>query len=253
MNIKVVKKKGETVSFILEGVTPAFANALRRTMVSDVPTMAVDYADFEDNNGILYDEIIAQRLGFIPLKCDPEKFNFTEECKCKGKGCPSCQAVFAIEKTGPCTVYSGDMKPSNKAVQPTSPKFPIATLQKGQTLKLVAIARKGTGQRHARWQAANAAYQYYPELVESGNKAAVSKCPKGCLKASGSKVVLSDPLKCNLCMACEPYGVKIKGRDDKFIFTVESVSGLEPAYIVSKAAQILTEKADEFKKQASKL
>ncbi|RLC27110.1 MAG: hypothetical protein DRH37_11210 [Deltaproteobacteria bacterium] len=54
-------------------------------------------------------------------------------------------------------------------------------------------------------------------------------------------------------MACEPYGVKIKGRDDKFIFTVESVSGLEPAYIVSKAAQILTEKADEFKKQASKL
>lgn len=253
MNIKITKKKGEFLEFVLDGVTPAFANALRRIMVSEVPTLAVEHVDFEDNSSILYDEIIAQRLGLIPLVCDPEKFNFTDECKCKGKGCPSCQVVFALEKTGPGIAHSGDMKSSNKAVKPTSPKFPITELMKNQPLKFSAVARLGIGKKHVRWQAANAAYQYYPELVESGAKTAASKCPKGCLKVKGSKVALADPLKCDLCMSCQAHGVKIIGRDDKFIFHVESVSGLVPAYIVSKAAQILIQKADEFKKQAAKL
>lgn len=253
MDVKILKKKGESLEFVLEGATPAFANALRRIMVSEVPTLAVDYVDFEDNSSILYDEIIAQRLGLIPLVCDPEKFNFTEECKCKGKGCPACQVVLALEKTGPGTVHSGDLKSSNKAVKPVSPKFPVTELLKDQAIKLMAIARLGTGKRHVRWQAANAAYRYYPEVVESGDKRAASKCPKGCLKMKGSKVVLADPLKCDLCMACEAAGMKIQGREDKFIFRVESVSGLEPAYIVSKAAQILAEKADGFRKGAAKL
>lgn len=254
MKIKILQKDKKQVNFILEGVGVPFANALRRMMVSEIPTMAVDYVDFEDNSSILYDEVIAQRLGLIPLVCNPEKFNFTEDCKCKGKGCANCQVVLALEKEGPCMVHSGDLKSSSKAVKPTSPNFPIVNLMENQKLKLSAVARLGTGQKHARWQTANAVYQYYPELVEAGKKkTAVSKCPKGCLKKKGKKVVLADPLKCNLCMVCKEYGVKIKGNDEKFIFRVESVSGLDAGYIIEKAAQTLAERADEFKNQANKL
>ena len=115
------------------------------------------------------------------------------------------------------------------------------------------MAKIGIGKQHAKWQAANASYGYYPEVKEAGDSKAVKLCPKGALKAKGAKATLADPLKCDLCDACSEGGMKIEGSPTKFIFKVESVSGLEPAYIVSKAAEILQEKATEFKKELSKL
>jgi hypothetical protein len=43
--------------------------------------------------------------------------------------------------------------------------------------------------------------------------------------------------------------VKVVGDPTKFVFTVESISGLDPEYIVEKSAQILEEKAKEFREQ----
>ena len=254
MKIKVTKRKGDILEFVLEEATPAFANALRRIMVSEVPTLAVDWVDFEENNSALFDETIAHRLGLIPLVFDPDKMNLPEDCKCGGKGCPLCQVVFAMEKSGPGTAYSGDMKSSNRAVKPTDPRFPIAELLKEHRIKLNAVAIMGTGKAHAKWQAANVGYQYYPEMVEaSSDKKAIKLCPRGALKPRGAKVVLADPLKCDLCESCFKAGMKINGSDSKFIFRVESVSGLPPEKIVSRAAEILMKKGEELKGLVSKL
>ena len=254
MKIKVVRKKGDFLEFVLEGATPAFANAMRRIMVSEVPTLSVDWVDFEENSSAVFDETVAHRLGMIPLVFDQDKMNLPEDCKCGGKGCPLCQAVFVLEKSGPAVVHSGDMKSSNRAVKPTDPRFPIVELLKGHRIKLSAVARIGVGRDHAKWQAANVGYQYYPEMVTaSTEKKAVKLCPRGALKARGNKVVLADPLKCDLCESCFKAGMRIKGNNTKFIFRVESVSGLSPDRIVSKAADILMGKGDELKKLASKL
>ncbi|RLJ09563.1 MAG: DNA-directed RNA polymerase subunit D [Candidatus Aenigmatarchaeota archaeon] len=258
MKIKIVSKTDEKITFVLSGATPAFANALRRIMVSEVPTMAIEWVDFYENNSVFFDEMIAHRLGLIPLRFDPDKFNFTDECVCNGKGCPSCQVVFVIDKTGPCMVYSGDMKSSNKDVQPIDPGFPIVELFPGQKLKLEAVAVLGRGKEHAKWQAANAAYQYYPVLktkdVKNPEKIK-KKCPKGILSVKAGKLVLDDPIKCDLCRACaeQSEGVEIEGDPTRFIFRVETVSGLKPEEIVSKAAEILGKKAEEFKKELKKL
>jgi len=253
MKIKILSKKGEKLEFLLEDTSPAFANALRRVMISEVPVLAVDWIDVEKNSSILFDEIIAHRLGMIPLVFDPKKFNFMEDCKCGGKGCPLCQVVFALDKTGPCVVYSGDLKSSNREVRPTDPRFPIVELLKDQQIRLEAVAKLGTGRQHAKWQAANVGYQYYPELTESGEPKAVRMCPTGALKLRGKKVILANPLKCNLCEACFKAGTRIKGNDKKFIFRVESVSGLKPEQIVLQATEILLKKAEEFKSAAAKL
>ena len=93
MKIKILNRKGEKLRFLLEGTTPAFANALRRIMISEIPNLAIDVVEFQDNTSALFDEIIAHRLAMLPLEFDPDKFNFTAECKCGGKGCPSCQAT----------------------------------------------------------------------------------------------------------------------------------------------------------------
>ena len=253
MKAKIISKKGDKLVFVLDEASPAFANALRRVMISEVPTLAVDYIDIRENSSIIFDEMLAHRMGMIPLVFDPKKFNFTEDCKCGGKGCPLCMVVFAINKTGPCTVYSGDMKSSNREVKPTDPRFPIVQLLKGQQLVVEAVAKMGIGKQHARWQAANVGYQYYPELVKGGDAKAVKLCPTGALKLKGKSVSLADPVKCNLCQSCFQAGTEIKGNEKKFIFRVESVSGLKPGDIVSKAAEIISNKAEEFKSGAAKV
>lgn len=257
MKVRIISKKGDKLSFVLEESTPAFANAIRRIMTSEVPTMAIEWVDMMQNNSALFDEIIAHRLGMIPLVFEPDKFNFTDECKCEGKGCPLCQVVFVAEATGPRIVYSGDMKSSNKEVKPTDPNFPIIELLKGQSIKFEAVAKLGFGSKHAKFQAANVAYKYYPEIkvmegasqkdLEKGVKA----CPKGALSMKGSKTVLDSEL-CNFSRSCEAASngsIKIEGDQTRFIFEIETVSGLEPTYIVEKAAEILGAKAEEFKKE----
>ena len=258
MKVSLSEKKGSKLTFVLQGATPAFANALRRIMVSEIPTMAIDSVEFHENDSVLFDEVIAHRLGLLPIAFEPGKFNFTKDCKCGGKGCPLCQVVFAVERKGPGVVYSGDMKSSNKEARPTSPDFPIVELLDGQSIKLEATAIMGTGKEHAKWQAANASYQYYPEIVVKDAKEArkcIKNCPKDVLETKGEKLVLADPEKCDMCRQCLEgcEGIEVKGDPTRFIFKVESISGLKPDYIVSAAAEALQGKAEEFKKELKKL
>ncbi len=249
MEIKILNKKGNKLDFLVEDTTPAFVNALRRLMISEVPTMAIEWIDMHENSSSLFDEVIAHRLGLLPLQFDPSKFNFTEDCRCKGKGCSLCQAVFVLEKSGPGIAFSGDMKAVNKSVMPTDPRFPVVELLANQKIKLGATAKLGRGKDHIKWQAAVASYHYLPDL--SGKK-----IPKACQKhkplARGSE--LSKPAKCDVCRIAENISADGHYKDpSSFVFSVESVSGLEPEEIVSQANEILKNKAEDFKKNLGKI
>ena len=43
-------------------------NSLRRVMIGEVVTMAIDLVTFEENTSVINDEIIAHRLGLVPIK-----------------------------------------------------------------------------------------------------------------------------------------------------------------------------------------
>ncbi|HIP75315.1 MAG TPA: DNA-directed RNA polymerase subunit D, partial [Thermococcus paralvinellae] len=74
MKIKILEKGEDAVRFILEGVDTAFANALRRTIIGEVPTFAIDEVEFYENDSALFDEIIAHRLAMIPLTTPYDRF-----------------------------------------------------------------------------------------------------------------------------------------------------------------------------------
>jgi DNA-directed RNA polymerase subunit D len=255
MKIKILGKKGDKLEFLLEGSSPAFANELRRIMVTEVPVLAVEFVNIVENTSALYDEMIAHRLGLIPLVFDPKKFNFVEDCKCGGKGCPLCQAVFALEKSGPATVYSGDMRSSNKDVKPKDNGFPVTELLDGQNIKLEAVAQLGTGKTHSKFQAANASYQYFPEIrkAKKGEAEKLEECPKQFFTLKDGKPVIKDFTKLDINGSCRIGDYILELNPTKFIFRVESVSGLKPEDIAIKAAEILAGKGEEFGKLVGKL
>lgn len=77
--IIIISKNETDMEFDLVGIQPAFANAFRRLMLSEVPSMAIEKVIVVNNTSLLQDEILAHRLGLIPLKADPRLFELKPE------------------------------------------------------------------------------------------------------------------------------------------------------------------------------
>ncbi len=148
--LEKIKEKNK-ISFIIRGINPQLANLLRRNMIEEVPVMAVEDVEFRKNNSILYDEIIAHRLGLVPFTTDLKSYNLPEKCKCKGKGCAKCTLKMILKAKGPGTVYVSDIKTKDSKVKPVFPKIPIVKLLKNQDLELESVMILGKGKEHTKW------------------------------------------------------------------------------------------------------
>ncbi|MFH1473901.1 MAG: DNA-directed RNA polymerase subunit D [Candidatus Aenigmatarchaeota archaeon] len=259
MKVKILSKNDTEIKFLLEESNPQFANALRRIMMSEIPILTIEYVDFMINNSVLYNELIAHRLGLVPLVFDSKKFHFRDKHD-NDKTCSMCEVVFAINKKGPCVVYTKDMKSSNPDVKPMYDNIPIVELFDDQKLKLEASSSLGTGKDHARYQSSVASYRYFPKvkIIDklSNPEECVKVCSKNALKISGSKASVNND--CDLCKECvniaNPKGsLEIEGDSTSFIFDVESVSGLKPEDIIYQAVDILKKKIKDFGKEVKKI
>ena len=76
--ITPIKNTENNLIFEMDGVDASIANAFRRIMISEVPTMAIETVYITSNTSVIPDEILAHRLGLIPLLIDPSKFKFKE-------------------------------------------------------------------------------------------------------------------------------------------------------------------------------
>ena len=151
VKVSVLKKDSNKVYFLMKGVSEIIANSLRRTIIEEVPTMAIEDVNFIKNGSALYDEIMALRLGLIPLKTDLKSYDLMSDCKCQGKGCSKCQLHFKLKTVGPKNVYAEDLVCNDPKVKPIYPKMLICKLLKGQKLDLEAVAVLGSGREHAKW------------------------------------------------------------------------------------------------------
>ena len=64
------------MEFDLVGVDASIANAFRRILIAEVPTMAIETVFVFNNTSVIQDEVLAHRLGLIPIKADPERFGW---------------------------------------------------------------------------------------------------------------------------------------------------------------------------------
>lgn len=194
-NVRIRELKKDRVNFVLENVDLAFANSLRRVMMADIPTVAIDIVEFETNTTVLPDEFIAHRLGMIPLvsnNCD-EAIRNSRDCTCL-ESCQNCSIELllsvACNENRTMEVTSNHLDvvarggygwreevddgeeiarrsetfghPVGKN-DPSAPPVLICKIRKGQELRVRCIAKKGIAKEHAKWSpCAAVSFEYDP-------------------------------------------------------------------------------------------
>ena len=254
MDLKLLNKKENTITLLVKDSNPVFVNTLRRVIISDVPSMAIKKVAFTKNNSALFDEMLAHRLGLVPLTTDLVSYNMPDKCSCKGAGCVKCQTTLTLKAEGPCSVYASDMKSTDPAIKVVYPKMLLVKLLKGQEVEFEATASLGTGKEHAKFSPAHVFYKAYPKISLDKIKnpeEVVKSCPVDVFALDGKQVKITNLEACHLCMACvdvaDPEGsVMVDGSEKDFIFTVESWGKLTCEEILVKALDLIDAKVDEF-------
>ncbi|KAI3892671.1 hypothetical protein MKX03_005105 [Papaver bracteatum] len=77
--VTVVRLTEDDMEFDMIGIDPSIANAFRRILISEVPTMAIEKVLIKNSTTLVQDEVLAHRLGLIPIKADPRFFEYTSE------------------------------------------------------------------------------------------------------------------------------------------------------------------------------
>jgi DNA-directed RNA polymerase I and III subunit RPAC1 len=66
----------DEIVFDLIGAEPPLANALRRILIAEIPTMAIEKVNMWQNTSVIPDENLAHRVGLIPIKADPRDYEY---------------------------------------------------------------------------------------------------------------------------------------------------------------------------------
>ena len=74
-----MEQKENELVFELIGCDTSFANALRRILLSEIPTVALEHIYMWNNTSLIHDEVLAHRLGLVPINVDARLFDETEE------------------------------------------------------------------------------------------------------------------------------------------------------------------------------
>ena len=234
-----------------------FANTIRRMIIEEVPTLAVEDLEFKDNSSALYDEMIGLRLGLTPIKTDLKSYVFKEKCKCEGAGCAQCELKITLKAGKKGYVYAEEAESEDPKCTFVYPKMPMVKLLSRQRLDVTMTATLGRGREHAKWSPGWAYYKKEPLLSVGAGKVqdpekVAENCPDGVFELEGKKLKVNQDqvYESNLL---EYYAELDKGISlaytDNLIFSVESWGQLSWKELLLTSGELLEQKAEELEKQ----
>lgn len=252
MEVRILESSKDKLqlSFMIRGTTPAFANALRRLTMTEVPTMAIEDVEFRKNSTALYDETIAHRLGLLPLKTDLKSYRMKKGAE--DDGAAACEAIFTLKAKGPGIIYASALKSKDPKIVPVYPDTPLVLLLKGQELELQATAILGKGKEHTKWGPCLVWHTFEPTLSINTKSPMLEKMkqlyPPQIFDKNG-KIDKAAILDNNLIDAvdgvCDDV-IKVEYNEKNIIVHMESWGQLDCKTIVQKAVELFDEQLDAF-------
>jgi len=229
------------MKFMLYDTDIEWANALRRVMMAEVPTMTIELVNVTENTSPLFDEFIAHRLGLLPLNSVAvDNYVDADKCTCM-EGCPNCSVEYKLEVRNDTdknlSVTHFDLIPINHdtsvpesdRVVPVPRRDPTLTLEEdawmngmkiaklapGQEIKMTCKATRGIGKAHAKFiPTATTVYKMDPivrinpakvaQCTEAELDTIVESCPQKVFERRGGDLVIAD---------VENVGDEMKRRD----------------------------------------
>ena len=171
--------RGNAIRILLTDTDASQVNAIRRTLISDVPKLAISRVNFTqgiveqdgqiiESVNVLPDEVLAHRLAMVPVPTFLDEFVFPEDDPNNENlpedqwGSPLSQIIYHLSIRGPNsdsdeefkTVYAGDLNVLGETklqISDEHKRIPLTILSKGQYLELYAYATLGRGRDHAKW------------------------------------------------------------------------------------------------------
>lgn len=263
--VQIIKQTPDKFKFRLHNVNNAYANALRRVMLSEVPSLAIDLVQFYENDSVLHNEMIAHRIGLLVLNSDIiDDIKYAKDCNCDG--CKDCSIRFTLDiecmDRDQLDVTAGMLESDNPLVYCVHKKTIITKLARGQKIKLDAIVRKGVGKTHSKWSPV-CTVGFKPQPIVTIKKISqtilslidkqhiVDKCCRGLFEIDDQqRLVVKDNWKCKHCDVCVDYCkdkyhrnlIDITDDENTYQFVVNSTECLPPQRIVKMALRILQSK-----------
>ena len=262
MKVELIEwnKKQNKMQVLVNGVNDSFINLIRRFSIEEVPTLAIEDVEIRDNSSALYDEIVAHRLGLMPIKTDIKSYNTKEGCDCKGEGCAKCELKITLKAAKKGIIPASEAKSQDPKCTFVYEDMPIVKLAPKQKIELEATAVMGMGKDHAKWVPGLVFYRKEVSIKTDGMKMNDTQKNKiqticgelvsitgGKVKVEKEKLAIS-PCFDACCAVLEEAGATITDTD-KHILTVESWGQLSCKEILEHAAEIIIQKVDALEEQ----
>ena len=234
--IDIIERDDRSARFVARGLTPAFANGIRRAMIADVPTLSIDDVRVIENSSVLFDEVIGLRLGLVPLTSPVGEFE------------PGESVTLSLDVEGPGTAYSGDLVSSDDLVQPAEENVPIIELKEGQRLAVEVEAVLGSGRDHAKHQGGVSVGYRYLQTVEVGDELddyeeRAPQIVRGVIEEDG-ELVPAEEFGNDLTNRYPDREVEVRDVEDAFVFHVETDGSFPVDELVTAATRSIHDRAD---------
>ena len=272
-DIKIISKSSEELVFDITGIEPPVANALRRILIGEIPTMAIETVIIHQNTSIIPDEVLSHRLGLIPIFANADDFQYkreNDEFNENNSLTFKLQVKCYKDKNGEIvngTIHSDKLifvpkgKQAEKfvddeAIRPVYNDILINKLRPGQEIDIECICVKGIGRTHAKWSPVCTAYyrllsdiQFTKEFTGHEALELKSLCPTGVFDVKNNKLYVRDARKCTTCRECirnEKFKqfVQLGKVSDHYEFHIESVGIYEAEELFYRALRVLKEKVE---------
>ena len=248
IKIDILDKKKNKTKVLIKGLDETYINTLRRLMMNEVPVLAIEDVEIKRNDSILYDEIVAHRLGLIPLKTDPKSYDLLKP----GEPLNAKNSLkLTLKAKGPGYVYASQIKSTDPKAIPIYPDMPITKLLENQHLELEATAVMGQGKTHAKWSS-GLFYFHQATIVtikkQPDNKEEIAKLfPPGLLEVKNNKLVVADEIMAQEAEDFENiHDVVDITLDDSFVFVMEPWGQLTLKETVQEAIRQFDEELETF-------